>query len=130
MEFGEEITTNCNYTCSGTLFKCIVSLLNAMHHVCLFQVVCGGIEEEKFSSAKGEKKNLLLLPLNPVQLLQPTDTGRAGFIKHLMVSEEGRYNQQEQMFGGHPSPDRTNEEMFNNREHSNLPDLPTLFRLL
>lgn len=69
MEFGEEITTNCNYTCSGTLFKCIVSLLNAMHHVCLFQVVCGGIKEEKFSSAKGEKKNLLLLPLNPVQLL-------------------------------------------------------------
>lgn len=34
------------------------------------------------------------------------------------------------MFGGHPIPDRTNEEMFNNREHSNLPDLPTLFKLL
>lgn len=75
------------------------------------------------------EKNILLLLLNPVQLL-PACRYRQSRLYKTSNGLRGRQNQQQQMFGGHPSPARTNKEAFNNREHSNLPDLLTLFRLL
>lgn len=45
-------------------------------------------------------------------------------MKHLMVSEEGRYNQQEQMFGAIPAQTEKNEEMFNNSTQTFLISLP------
>lgn len=97
-----------------------------MHHVCLFPSCLWRNKRGKILFCQRGKN--LLLPLNPVQLLPAYRYWQSKL--YLLVSEEGRYNQQEQMLGGHPNPDRTNEEMFNNREHSNLPDLLALFRLL